>query len=221
MIDVHLIRCFEGPRHTRLERIWGILGEVYKDRATVWIHDNLELAPHAEMLKKIWTFACEKDQDQVLVTEFDFLPDPAWLDSWAPGIEAAEYCTRNEYTRRIVQHGRAGPWWLRLHVQRGVDRAKLENSFRASGPFTDPCGELVQEARRNGIGVRLLAGVDDYPRSYGVNYPGRGLHLFWSRHYHDDPYMVVGGVLLGEMQRKVDKVVAEYEETFEKCHRLA
>lgn len=220
MIDVHLIRCFEGPRHTRLERIWGILGEVYKDRATVWVHENKEKAPHAVMLERIWKFACEKDQEKVLVTEFDFLPDPGWLDAWEPGITTAEYCTRNEYTRRIVQHGRAAPWLMRLHVLR-ADRGKLENSFRASGPFADPCGELVQEARGNGIEVRLLAGVDDYPRSYGVGYPGHGLHLFWSRHYHDDPATIVAGVLLGEMQRKVDKVVAAYEETFEKCHRSA
>lgn len=218
MTNVHLIQIFEGPRHERLERIWRIIAEVYAGRAQVWIHDNRkDKAPHAEMLQRIWQFASEKCQEDVLVTEFDFLPDPAWLDAGLEPIEAAEYCTRDPYSRRLQRHGLVGPWFL--HVHRDRTPAGFVPEMRAAGRFTDPCGDLIQEARQGGCRVRLLPGHDDYPRSFGVRYAGKGLHLFWSRHYHDNPFQIISGVILGEMQRKVDAVLAEYEEAFEKCHR--
>lgn len=220
MTNVHLIRAFEGPRHARLERIWKIIAEIYADRATIWVHDNLvERKPHAPMLETIWQDVIQKEQEDVLITEFDFLPGPDWLRD--PGwSEVAEYCTRDPYSRRIQRHGLAAPWWMHFVHLLPAHRLGLAGAFRAGGRFSDPCGELLPQARRADCEVRLLAGVDCYPVSYGIRYPGRGIHLFWSRHYNDPPNGVVAGVLLGEMQRKVDKVLDEYERSFEQCHRL-
>lgn len=221
MINVHLIRAFEGPRHDRLERIWKILAEIYADRATVWVHDNLkEQQPHATMLEAIWQDVIRQEQEDVLITEFDFLPEPGWLDPIGES-EVAEYCTRDPYSRTLQQHGLAGPWWMHFVHLLPSSRSGLAEGFRACGRFADPCGDLLPCARRAGCPVRLVPGVDAYPSSYGVRYPGRGTHLFWSRHYNNPPSDVIAGVLIGEMQRKVDKVVKDYSETFEQCHKSA
>lgn len=219
-MDVHLIRAFTGPRHDKLERIWKILGEIYADRATIWVHDNTkEKRPHAEMLEAIWQTVIQKEQEDVIITEFDFLPEPGWLDPIGAESEVAEYCTRDPYSRRIQQHGLAGPWWMHfVHLCRPGVRTGLAGGFQAGGKFADPCGILLPQARRVGCPIRLLPGVDAYPSSYGVRYPGRGTHLFWSRHFNDPPETLVAGFLLGEIQRKIDKVVRDYEETFERCH---
>lgn len=221
MINVHLIRAFEGPRHARLERIWKIIAEIYADRATVWVHDNLtEKKPHATMLEAIWQDVIRQEQEDVIITEFDFLPAPGWLDPRGES-ECAEYCTRDPYSRTLQQHGLAAPWWMHFVHLLPSTRSDLSGGFQSGGRFNDPCGELLPAARRAGCSIRLLSGVDGYPVSYGVSYPGRGTHLFWSRHYNDPPVGIIAGVLLGEMQRKVDRVLDEYERTFEACHKLA
>jgi hypothetical protein len=57
--------------------------------------------------------------------------------------------------------------------------------------------------------VRVREGEDGYPDHYGIDYDF-GTHLFWSRHYNDDPLLVIGGFKLKEIHAGVDKFITTW-----------
>lgn len=205
--NVHIIKAFEGPRHDRLERIWQTLAALYSDQARVIVHENPGATRnHARMLAEMWEDEQRRPETQAIITEMDFLPAPGWLNMDEPDpILASEYCTRNSYTRELIRHGCPGAWFL-LFKKENLDRL----DFSAGGPGNDPAAKLP---------ARLLATKDCYPRHFGVEVVGRGEHLFFSRHYNDPPTMVVGGMILGAIQQRVDKTIEDYE-CLLKNHRL-
>jgi hypothetical protein len=213
--NLHLIRAFQGPRHARLERIWDKVAVLVKPQVQVHIHDNIGIPRnHGEMLQEIWEEEKGRPESFTIFTEFDFLPNPAflahgytvpWLElgvGTVRPIHAAEYATRNPYTRRIQRTGLAGAWFIRV-VKRDVLGAALD--FRAGGPFNDPGGRLPAKL------VHLLGAEEGTYSPFGVRVPGVGEHLFWSRHYNDPPTALRAGFVMGEIQRAVDAACDKYE----------
>jgi len=214
-IVVRLIRAFDGPRHKRLRDIWTAIAEyIAPDVAVRWYANERGLR-HAECFDAMWREEQEFDNCIVLFTEEDFLPDLAvgmwnWsgLSSFKQEEQAAVgvmYCTRATKSRDILQQGdNAGGWFV------CIDKDK----FPAPGHISfegdpDPGNQLRQHLKHFGQTISLVPGNDGYPHHYGVEYP-YGTHLFWSRHYHDDPTQRVSGFRLGDIQKKVDWRISQW-----------
>lgn len=214
-VNLHLIRAFEGPRHTRLERIWErVAALVAPQGVVVKIHDNLDRMSkrqlsHGEKLQEIWEGEKADPAPQAIFTEFDFLPDLVGLGAghWPAGVDrpilAAEYATRSPLGRRLVLHGVAGAWFVRIN-KRLLGDARLD--FTAGGPGNDPAGRLPSDL------VHLLGAEQGRLSPFGVIVPGVGEHLFWSRAYNDPPTAIHAGFVMGEIQRAVDRACDKYEE---------
>lgn len=212
---IRLIRAFDGPRHRRLRDIWTAIAEYVKEDAVVRWFANDKGLRHAQCFDVMWREEQEFDNDAVLFTEEDFLPDLAiGIQNWS-GISsfkrddqaaaATMYCTRSTKSRDLFQHGdQAGGWYISI------------NKFAFPGPAhisfegePDPANQLRQHLKKFGKTVSLVPGNDAYPHHYGVEYP-YGTHLFWSRHYHDDPHLRICGFRLGDIQRKVDWRISQW-----------
>lgn len=207
LINVRIARAFEGPRHTRLERIWDCVAEFKKATLRLKVHPNPGARKtHAQMFAEMWAAEQKEPNRWVLLTEFDFLPD-LWSEvtPTAPILKhevdamGVYYCTRNPSSKQLVfpDNTMAGGWWLLIDKERAPKHLDFEGQV-------DPCTSLLYQ-----MDMLLLRGQDCYPHHYGVSYP-YGVHLFWSRHYHDDPNTRVAGVLLGEVQRKHDVAVTDW-----------
>jgi hypothetical protein len=209
-INVNLIRAFEGPRHARLEQIWQKYARQYEDRMHLHVFDNLGAKlNHADCLEAIWEAETRRPERYTIFTEFDFLPGPDFLKAPSSAVEAASYVTRNPGTRNLTIFNKAGAWFVAIDKQLGGD---LRGAFRVGGAHNDPANLLADHLRRaGGPGCRLLESEDCYPRHYGVKVAMRGEHLFFSRHYGDPPHLRIAGLPLGDIQRKIDAVVADYE----------
>lgn len=202
-VDVHIIRAFEGPRHDRLAAIWDCVAEYCKEsiRLRIFANPGAKLS-HAECLQAQWD-AIKNEPGVSLFTEFDFLPDLR-LDGgrgWLLGkfartpCVAAGYYTRNPRTMALCEHGsRAGGWYVR------IERDLVQSELTFAGK-PDPANQLPVQ-----IPTLLLAGSDEFPVHYGVRY-APGTHLFWSRHLHDDPNLVVAGCKLADVQSAHDFAV--------------
>jgi hypothetical protein len=134
VINVRIIKAFEGPRHDRLEGIWRRLGTLYADKIHLIVHENPgAVRNHARMLAEMWDEERNRPETHAIITEMDFLPAPGWLSIEPESILASEYCTRNPYTRELVRHGCPGAWFLLLNKE-NLDRL----DFSAGGPGNDP-----------------------------------------------------------------------------------
>lgn len=207
--SIRLIRAFDGPRHKRLRDIWTAIAEYIKEDAIVRWYCNDKGYSHAQCFDKMWHEEQEFDNRLVLFTEEDFLPDlevpiEKWcgLTSFRTDEQAAvavNYCTRNSRSLGIVhREGMAGGWFI--CIDKDAFPGPQHISFQGD---PDPGNQLQDHLRHFGKTILLVPGKDGYPHHYGVEYP-YGTHLFWSRHYHDDPTLRVSGFNLGEIQRKVD-----------------
>lgn len=210
-ISINLIRAFEGPRHKKLERVWQYAANFHFPDARLHILDNPGgRDSHAHCLNRIWDQERRRPERYAVLSEFDFLPDPDnFLDldqvNEEYPVAAVEYVTRDPYTRKLLGHGFPGAWYILVDKQACPDL-----DFTAGGPFNDPANELAAFVRQKyNKAVRLLFGVDQYPRHYGVRYP-QGTHLFFSRHYNDHPSTTVAGFCLWDILKKVDDEVDRF-----------
>jgi hypothetical protein len=219
-IDIHIIRTYVGPRNMRQERIWDQLVASHPQIRRLVVHDNLATEfpakrKHAEMLtERVWPAIAAGDAEVALITEFDFLPEKGWLDvadiNAKRPVILTEYCTRNSYTRKLIPYGCAGPWFMLFHVGH-LKAAGIVPNLGDGGTCKDPAGDLLSQLRGAGLDPVFLPPIDCLPAHYGIRYEGRGTHLFWSRHYHDDPGACVAGFMLGDIQQRVDRAMDEYE----------
>src|SRR5262245_57396053 len=223
--NLHLIRAFSGPRHARLEAIWRRVGALCPN-AAIYIHDNLSQgaarAPlqHGQMLQAIWEEEKARPEATCIFTEFDFLPSILGLTGAIAGanrerpIWAAEYATRDPYSRRLRRWEIPGAWFVRVNKRHPVMRAGLDSQrgglhrldFTAGGPANDPAANLPPAL------THLLGAEEGTLSPFGVRVPGPGQLLFWSRHYNDPPGRRVAGFVLGEIQRAVDTACDKYED---------
>jgi hypothetical protein len=208
-VTVRIARAFSGPRHSRLELIWDCVAEYLQDRMVLDVTDNqVRKLSHAQIFQRMWEEEKDCPNRYVLFTEFDFLPDvdralplallnvaSRYKDSQYAAV-GVQYATRHPETRVLRRHdGLAGGWWILIDKE----RAPRELLFAGT---PDPGNQLPDQ-----MPMILERGEDSWPFHFGIDYPF-GTHLFWSRHYHDDPNMEVAGVLLGEMQQRHDNAVA-------------
>lgn len=208
MINVNIIRAFEGPRHERLELLWAVIAEYCKKDISLHIYPNLGAKlSHAECLNYMWIEELKRPEPFALITEFDFLPN---LRTWLPTkylltdapVLAAEYCTREPESSKLLSHDLPGAWYILIDKTRVGDL-----DFSGAGPFNDPANGLGWCVRkRYNAPLLLLTHSDCYPRHYGAEMLV-GEHLFFSRHIHDDPDMKVAGLILGDIQKKHDRAV--------------
>ncbi len=207
-INVNIARVFEGPRHDRLHILHEVLAEAQAARYFLCWWRNPGGLNHATALQQMWEAELRRPERYAVFTEHDFLPNPErWLDLNLLDAEhpvvSCRYVTRNPVTRKLVRTDSVGPWYTL------VDKDVVQNiHWEAWGDTGDPANGMRHylEQEYPGRSVRVLEPVDDYPTSYGVHYQ-TGMHLFWSRHYHDPPHIRVAGVCLGDVQIKVDQAV--------------
>jgi hypothetical protein len=189
-------------------------------RAPINLHifDNLGTKlRHAQCLAAMWEMEIWREEKEVIITEFDFLPyEGFWYSDRRAEVESTMYCTRDPQTLRLSVEPRiAGGWFT--HIRKTPDLLQrrhviLRGLSEESGKYRDPCNALQPD--------RFLPIADSYPDHYGCRVLGRGEHLFWSRHYNDPPYSVVGGFSLADIQRKVDRTISRYEETLRRTSSL-
>jgi hypothetical protein len=138
-----------------------------------------------------------KNGDVVIFTEYDFLPDYEQF-----GVVPDEPIVCAEYVYGVggkdpKPQGFPGAWYIQLDK-----RLVGDLDFSPGGPFHDPA---------YGLPATLLPGVGQYPEYPGAAY-SVGEHLFWQRHLHDPPDMVVGEekMNVGWMQKRHDRRVSAW-----------
>lgn len=208
IVNVNLIRVFEGRRHERLRFLWDTIAEYASTKARIHWFANTTGMSHASCLAKMWEAELKRPERYALITEHDFLPD---LRSWLPigmlsadrPVLVARYVTRNPDTRKLRGHSVPGAWYILVDKQY-VRKLHLE----AWGECNDPANGLEHFLPEDhpGRGVRYLDYQDGLPDHYGVHMTV-GDHLFWSRHLHDHENTRIAGVCMGDMQRKHDSFI--------------
>lgn len=191
MINVNLIRAFEGPRHSDLEDIWHVYAEHHRDEINVIVHDNLgdRRLSHDAMLSKMWMQERGRPESICVFTEFDFLPAPCFAQRVGQSdftllepIEAVRYCTRDPRTKVLLPTDLPGAWFIR--IMKPFLRAE---PYFWAGPCQDPANHLGLALGFSGQRVRLLDQEDCLPEHFGTRTSPYGEHLFWSRHYNGTP----------------------------------
>lgn len=206
MLNVNLIRVFEGHRHEKLRFLWECWAEYNQRQARLVWHANPTQKCHADCLKEIWGAEVDRPERYAVITEHDFLPAykattfcPRDLFSATTPVLGVHYATRDPKTMRLIRHPFPGAWFV------AVDKTRFSGpiNFAPGGPFNDPANLMEDDLP---FPVQYLGGLDAYPEHFGIRY-SVGEHLFWSRHYHDPPNRVVAGVYMGDVQRTVDKAM--------------
>jgi hypothetical protein len=212
---IRLIRAFDGPRHRRLRDIWTAIAEYIQQDVAVRWYANTKGLRHAQCFDIMWREEQEFDNWGVLFTEEDFLPDLALdLDDWTgitsfhhtnQAAAATSYCTRSPKSRKLFQKAElAGGWFICIDKEHFPKPQEI--SFEGD---PDPANQLRGCLEAYSKVISLVPGKDGFPHHYGVEYP-YGTHLFWSRHYHDDPRTRVSGFKLGDIQTKVDWRISQW-----------
>ncbi len=184
-----------------------------------WYDNQSEALDHAGVFSAMWEEEKKGYNPFVLLTEADFLPHVdrirEYLREMAElclktnnGALTFEYCTRHPSTQALRSHGRdlSAGWFVLL--QRRCAPEEIDFSGKP-----DPCNQLYEQMK-----VAIDEDKHDcYPEHMGIDYDA-GIHLFWSRHLHDDPRRIVAGSTLGAIQsahdRAVDDWVAEQPDDF-------
>lgn len=207
-VNINIIRIFEGPRHERLRTLWDTYAELRRRRIRLhWFPNPLEM-DHPTALKRLWEEEMKRPERYAIITEADFLPSfnfftPTSVLNRTSPVIAARYVTRHPESRKLLKHEYPGAWYLL------IDKGFLPNpNLDRGGPHNDPCN-LLAASLPKGVEPIYIEPNDCYPHHYGVEYM-TGIHLFWSRHLHDDPAARVAGYSLGDIQEKHDRAVDEW-----------
>jgi hypothetical protein len=109
------------------------------------------------------------------------------------------YCKRL-VTRRLVEYtDMSGAWFMFFDKEKVPEQLQFDTQ-------PDPGCLIANQLLDRGILATLMHGDDCMPRHFGIDYP-MGVHLFWTRHLHDDPKIRISGFPLGDIQKKHDKAV--------------
>jgi hypothetical protein len=190
MINVNIIRIFDGPVHQRLEQIWRHYKKHHEFNLHVFDNTKLQLR-HDVAYNEIWRKERNRGERFAIFTEFDFLPGPGFLSTSIgdSAVKAAEYCTRNSDTMELEWHGIPGAWFILIDKEWTPPL-----DFSSAGPFNDPA---------NGLPADLIHSEDCYPEHYGCRVGQKGEHLFFSRHYNDSPELKIAGLPLDDILKKI------------------
>jgi hypothetical protein len=201
---VAMIDIFEGPLHTKLRNIWRAFAR--------WCDFPLYLIPNpghvrpdvflSEVWRKASRQAREDGKKYLVLTEHDVLPCPTRFPKLphteAYGAICAEHAQRDK-ERGLYGTVRPGQWYMAFDLEKvagGVDFRAPKSEYH--DPGNDLEGYLLVQY---GVHTRLLCSNDDL--HYGCTFLG-GHHLFWSRHYNDDPASVVCGFKVGDILKAVN-----------------
>lgn len=208
LVDVRLIRVFEGLRHDRLRLIWDVIAEYCSNSIRLkWFENSRGQLRHAECLNHMWRESLDGPANRVVFTEADFLPNlhsSDWLlqeDLAEPDVAFSGVCyaKRAPGSRKVVNFKDvAGAWFL------SFDLTRCPTDFDFDGPM-DPATTLISQLKTSSTAL-LYPGTDCYPEHHGLAYCF-GIHAFWSRHLHDPPETRVSGYRVGELQKKHDNLV--------------
>ncbi len=212
MIAVRITKLFDGPRHERLYNIWEAIAEYCQEYMVLRWYNNLKGLNHASALNAIWQEEREFDQTRLILTEHDFLPDLTYND-WllqkdfddTPNIGAIgpSYAKRKSGSHILKNFENVmGAWFLSL------DKERCPETINFHGRV-DPCTDLIKYLSAYGVQCVTYFGEDPHPLHFGVEYPF-GTHLFWSRHYNDDPNIRLSGISLRESLTKHDRTVTSW-----------
>ena len=207
MVDVRIIRSFEGPRNRRLLRIWEAIAEFSAPKVRVQFYNNRHARlHHGPAFNLLYDRARRDNVETLLLTESDFLPDlsmgpAAWTGATrlrrhrdAVAI-APVYATRDPQTRKLTEYpDLAAGWFVCLDLR--VAPASL--NFIGD---PDPANQLPLQAS-----VHLMGIVDAWPHHYGVAC-ACGEHLYGSRYIDDPPDRVFAGFPVGDLQAAHDRAV--------------
>ncbi len=207
---VWTIRAWEGPLHDYLRRCWERVKELTPE--VIFKQVPSEGNNHAQNLNKIWELHRENGPDWMsqfcVITEEDFLPDPRAVKEgrWmVPPLFMIKPAMAVKFAQRVptgavMQFQFPGAWWMIFDLEQYSGPLNFEGA-------RDPATELVDQVPG---GVDLVRGVDDSLGSLGLEYPGIGTHLFWSRHYNDPPDKVVAGFKVGEIVERTKAAIKEW-----------
>jgi len=219
MINVNIIRAFEGPRHDIAEAIWhGLAACTNKWRLIV--HDNLG-APRLpeQMLEHMWEDEQTRPERFAVFSEFDFLPGPEFPGTHlidkpnGPVFAAAEFVYRLQESKQLENRGCSAMWWWAADKfqLRGIPFSKWGE--RDNEPsWGDPLNVAFRDIERAGLPVCLIRHRDHYPKHYGASIGDIGTHMFWSRHWNQDPRtpLTFDKIVLGDVLDKLDGELERY-----------
>ena len=220
MINIRIARVFEGWRHERLRAIWDTVAEYHKSWMRLCWYPVPAGDSHADAFDAMWDIEKNTSNNVFsIMTEADFLP---YVDNIKPYIKEMaqlclkekygalgyEYLTRHPKTRALMSHDQKTAGWFLL-----LNRKECPKFLTFQG-VPDPCNQL-QDHMRVGHDTDVH---DMYPETPSLDYES-GIHLFWSRHLHDDPTRKVAGFLLGDIQDShdlaVDNWIAEQPQDYQ------
>ena len=209
-VAVRLIRCFpdKGP-HARLYAIWDTLAEYLQDLLTVrWFANPSAGLRHGQCLNAIWQEEREFDNRYVVFTEHDFLPNLSANDLFALknfgnkfDAVCATYVTRGTNGMPKLFPSLGGGWWCALDKHSVPKILNFDNQ-------PDPANEIPLQLHHRDCKVRMYRGR---ARGFFQDYPF-GTHLFWSRHYLDNPEtdLNCGGLTVGALVSQVDGEISRW-----------
>ena len=199
-VSINLINVFRGFRHDRLRASWNGWAYRHRDEFNLYWWKNPGFFSHEESLRAMWDDELRRPERFTIITEADFLPGSAFnlshLCTPERPIVAAEYCKRNPETLDLIHFDCPAPWYLLIDKHHAPAL-----TFDSAPPGNDPANALCARER-----IWFLPQKDTLPRHYGTSMAS-GEHLFWSRHLHDGPELVIAGVKLGDMQKAHDRAV--------------
>lgn len=210
-VNVNIVRVFEGWRHEKLRFLWDVAAEAYAEHFRLnWFANPLTIS-HPEILHRMWQAELARPERFAMICEHDCLPDlhAKWLGlhllDYEHPVAATRYATRGP-NRRMLRHDCIAPWFVVIDKERVRD-LHWENW----GEFNDPANGLKHflEMDYPGKSVKIIELEDCFPDHFGVRCE-LGVHLAWSRHYHDPPNQFAAGICLGDIQRKHDEAVGAW-----------
>ena len=212
MINVSIARGLglNGPRHLRLEAIWKRYAALHADKMQLHVYESPD-GVHASNFNAMWAREQARPERYAILTEFDFLPGAGFLTPPLAAVEAANYVTRSPDTLQLTQWNKPGGWFI------AVDKERINGrlDFTAGGQHNDAANQLADYVWQHyNLCVKLLPTRDCYPRHYGCEVGTRGEHLFWARHYNDEPFLKPAGFPLADILQKVDQATTAYERQF-------
>lgn len=190
MIRLRQIRYTDGPIHDVLHALWDAIAEYAKDRITLAPFQNpgMKLS-HADCLSRIHTEESEMLGDSYMFAEHDFLPELSkdWLFEARNALGGpyvmvgCMYGNRgNDLSNKLLQTPDcAGGWYYRIWKK----DCPLQLPWHAG---YDPANAVPHFIADKGGNYHLHYGSTNYPNSLAIHY-FFGVHLFFSRHYNDDP----------------------------------
>lgn len=209
---IRQVRCFDDPINEALHLIWDVIAETIAPAAILDVFRNPGAAlSHAQCLQRIHAEEREMESQFWAFIEADFLPELSedWLFAeylvrHGPAFTGTMYATRGQN----IEHGplfqysdMAGGWFFIWRKDCCPPRVAYHGA-------PDPCNQIPEQLAGKGLSSQLFPGQPS-DISFAIRYPF-GLHLFFSRHYGDDPSTRICGVPAGQIQVTTRKEIISW-----------